>query len=507
MVRVTQRTSAFGLFYFQKSSLRLTIRIKYHRILLSIYLLNTGYGVKAVLKRILETTFKLRENKTSVRLELMAGLTTFMKIAYILAVNPSVLSTTGMDAGAVFMATALAACLGTVFMAVFANYPFALAPGMGLNVFFAYTVVGQMGYSWQVALAAVFIEGIIFILLSLTKVREAIFNCIPPALKYGVTSGIGLFIAFIGLQNAKIVIDGPFLVALYPFKAALDNGEFYSTGIGALLAVIGILMTAVFTAKNYSGAILYGIVFTWLLGIFCEITGIYLPDPALGMHSVVPDFSLGMGIPSVMPTFMQFDFSAVMSFNFIAVMLSFMFVDLFDTIGTLIGVASKAKMLDKDGKLPRVRGALLADAMATTCGAVLGTSTVTTTVESSAGVTAGGRTGLTALTVAVLFLLSILFAPLFLAVPLFATAPALVIVGFSMFSSMLNIDFSDLSEAIPAFIAAVAMPFTYSISEGISMGIISYVIINLASGSYRYKKISVLMHILAIIFVLKYIYV
>lgn len=507
MVRVTQRTSAFGLFYFQKSSLRLTIRIKYHRILLSIYLLNTGYGVKAVLKRILETTFKLRENKTSVRLELMAGLTTFMTIAYILAVNPSVLSTTGMDAGAVFMATALAACLGTVFMAVFANYPFALAPGMGLNVFFAYTVVGQMGYSWQVALAAVFIEGIIFILLSLTKVREAIFNCIPPALKYGVTSGIGLFIAFIGLQNAKIVIDGPFLVALYPFKAALANGEFYSTGIGALLAVIGILMTAVFTAKNYSGAILYGIVFTWLLGIFCEITGIYVPDPALGMHSVVPDFSLGMGIPSVMPTFMQFDFSVVMSFNFIAVMLSFMFVDLFDTIGTLIGVASKAKMLDKDGKLPRVRGALLADAMATTCGAVLGTSTVTTTVESSAGVTAGGRTGLTALTVAVLFLLSILFAPLFLAVPLFATAPALVIVGFSMFSSMLNIDFSDLSEAIPAFIAAVAMPFTYSISEGISMGIISYVIINLASGSYRYKKISVLMHILAIIFVLKYIYV
>ncbi len=343
-----------------------------------------------MLKRALETTFRLRENKTSVRLELMAGLTTFMTIAYILAVNPSVLSTTGMDAGAVFMATALAACLGTVFMAVLANYPFALAPGMGLNVFFAYTVVGQMGYSWRVALAAVFIEGIIFILLSLTKVREAIFNCIPPALKYGVTSGIGLFIAFIGLQNAKIVIDGPCLVALYPFKSALASGEFYSTGIGALLAVIGILMTAVFTAKNYSGAILYGIVFTWMLGIFCEITGIYVPNPALGMHSVLPDFSLGMGIPSVAPTFLQFDFSAVMSFNFIAVMLSFMFVDLFDTIGTLIGVASKAKMLDKDGKLPRVRGALLADAMATTCGAVLGTSTVTTTVESSAGVTAGG---------------------------------------------------------------------------------------------------------------------
>lgn len=460
-----------------------------------------------MLKQFLETTFKLRENKTSVRLELMAGLTTFMTIAYILAINPSILSKAGMDAGAVFMSTALAACLGTLFMAVFANYPFALAPGMGLNAFFAYTVVGQMGYSWQVALTAVFIEGIIFILLSITKVREAIFNCIPPALKYGVTSGIGLFIAFIGLQNAKIIVDGPTLVALYPFKTSLANGDFHSTGIGALLAMIGILMTAVLTAKKFSGSILYGIIFTWLLGIFCEITGVYVPDPALGMYSVLPDFSMGVGIPSVAPTFMQFDFSAVMSFNFVAVMLSFMFVDLFDTIGTLIGVASKAKMLDKDGKLPRVRGALLADAMATTCGAVLGTSTVTTTVESSAGVAAGGRTGLTALTVAAFFLLSVFFAPLFLSVPSFATAPALVIVGFSMFSSMLNIDFNDLSEAIPAFIAAVAMPFTYSISEGISMGIISYVIINLASGSYRYKKISVLVHILAIIFVLKYIYV
>lgn len=460
-----------------------------------------------MLKNILEQTFKLKQNRTSIRTEIMAGLTTFMTIAYILAINPGILSKAGMDAGAVFMATALAGCLGTLFMAAFANYPFALAPGMGLNAFFAYTVVGQMGYSWQVALTAVFIEGIIFILLSLTKVREAIFNCIPPALKYGVTSGIGLFIAFIGLQNAKIVVHGPNLVALYPFKTALESGAFSSAGIGALLAIIGILMTAVFTAKKYPGAILYGIVFTWLLGIFCEITGVYKPDPAVGMHSVLPDFTVGMGIPSLAPTFLQFDFSAVMSFNFIAVMLSFMFVDLFDTIGTLIGVASKAKMLDEDGKLPRVRGALLADAMATTCGAVLGTSTVTTTVESSAGVAAGGRTGLTALTVAVLFLLSIFFAPLFLSVPAFAIAPALVIVGFSMFSSMLNIDFSDLSEAIPAFIAAVAMPFTYSISEGISMGIISYVVINLASGSYRYKKISVLVHVLAVIFVLKYIYV
>lgn len=459
------------------------------------------------MQAILERLFKLRARRTSVRTELMAGLTTFMTIAYILAVNPSILSKAGMDAGAVFTATALAACLGTLFMAVMANYPFALAPGMGLNAFFTYTVVGQMGYSWQVALTAVFIEGIIFIILSLTKVREAIFNSIPPALKYGVTSGIGLFIAFIGLQNARIIVDGPNLVSLYPFRAALASGEFHTAGIGALLALIGILMTAVLMAKRFPGAILAGILFTWILGVFCEMTGVYVPNPAQGMHSVFPDFSGGMVIPSIMPTFMQFDFSAVLSFNFVTVMLSFMFVDLFDTIGTLIGVASKANMLDKDGKLPAVRGALLADAMATTCGAVLGTSTVTTTVESSAGVAAGGRTGLTALTVAVLFLVSLLFAPLFLAIPPFATAPALVIVGFAMFSSMLHIDFTDLSEAIPAFIAAVAMPFAYSISEGISMGVISYVIINLASGSYKYKKISSVMHVLAILFVLKYIYV
>ena len=455
----------------------------------------------------LENYFRLKEHKTDVRTEILAGITTFMTMAYILAVNPGILSATGMDAGAVFTATALGACIGTVLMALFSNYPFALAPGMGLNAFFAYTVVGQMGYSWQVALAAVFVEGIIFIILSLTKVRSALFNAIPPALKFGVTSGIGLFITFIGLQNAKIVVSGPTLVGLYPFKASFADGTFWSTGIGALLALLGILLTAVMLAKKVPGGILIGILVTWVLGMICELTGIYVPDPKLGMFSVMPSFANGIAIPSLALTFMHLDFSAIFTFNFVTIMLSFMFVDLFDTLGTLIGVASKANMLDKNGRLPKIEGALLADSIATTGGAILGTSTVTTFVESSAGVAAGGRTGLTSITVAVLFFLSLFFAPIFLAIPAFATAPALVIVGFLMVSSLLNVDFDDLTEAIPAFIAAVAMPFMYSISEGISMGVISYVFINLVSGSYKLKKISGVIYLLAIIFILKYIYV
>ena len=459
----------------------------------------------------LENYFRLKEHKTDVRTEVLAGITTFMTMAYILAVNPGILSAAGMDAGAVFTATALGACIGTVLMALFSNYPFALAPGMGLNAFFAYTVVGQMGYSWQVALAAVFVEGIIFIILSLTKVRSALFNAIPPALKVGVTSGIGLFITFIGLENAKIVVSGPTLVGLYPFKAAFADGTFWSTGIGALLALIGILLTAVMLAKKVPGGILLGIIITWGLGMLCELTGIYVPDPKLGMFSVMPNFANGIAIPSLAPTFMQLDFSAIFTFNFVTIMLSLMFVDLFDTLGTLIGVAAKANMLDKNGRLPKIEGALLADAIATTGGALLGTSTVTTFVESSTGVAAGGRTGLTSITVAVLFFLSLFFAPIFLAIPAFATAPALVIVGFLMVSSLLNVDcnvdFNDMTEAIPAFIAAVAMPFMYSISEGISMGVISYVVINLLSGAHRMKQISSVIYILAIIFVLKYIYV
>lgn len=455
----------------------------------------------------LENFFRLKEHKTDVRTEILAGITTFMTMAYILAVNPGILSSTGMDAGAVFTATALGGCLGTILMALFSNYPFALAPGMGLNAFFAYTVVGQMGYSWQVALAAVFVEGILFIVLSLTKVRSALFNCIPAALKFGVTSGIGLFITFIGLQNAKIVVDGPTLVGLYPFKASLADGTFASTGIGALLALFGILLTAVLMAKKVPGGILIGILVTWILGMACELTGLYVPNPKLGMFSVMPSFANGIAIPSLAPTFMHLDFSAIFTFNFVTIMLSFMFVDLFDTLGTLIGVASKADMLDKDGKLPKIEGALLADSIATTGGAILGTSTVTTFVESSAGVAAGGRTGLTSITVAVLFFLSLFCAPIFLAIPAFATAPALVTVGFLMVSSLLNVDFNDFTEAIPAFIAAVAMPFMYSISEGISMGVISYVVINLLTGEFKRKKTSWIIYVLAIVFVLKYIYV
>ena len=454
-----------------------------------------------------EKFFKLREHGTNVKTEFLAGVTTFMTMAYILAVNPLILSAAGMDAGAVFVATALSACLGTLIMAFCSNYPFVLAPGMGLNAFFAYTVVGQMGYSWQVALGAVFLEGILFLILSLTNVREAIFNCIPPALKFGVSGGIGLFITFIGLQSAKLVVDGPTLVSLYPFKAAIANGEFFSTGIGAVLAILGVLFTAVLLAKKVPGAILWGIVATWFAGIGCEVVGVYVPNPQLGMFSVMPDFSRGLSIPSLAPTLMQMDFSGIFTFNFVTIMLSFMFVDLFDTLGTLIGVASKANMLDRYGRLPKIRGALLADSIATAGGAVLGTSTVTTFVESSAGVAVGGRTGLTGVVSAGFFAISLLLSPIFLAIPAFATAPALITVGFMMLTSIMNIDFTDFSEAIPAFLAIIAMPFTYSISEGIALGVISYVLIHLTSGNYRFKNIGGIIYILAVLFVLKYIFV
>ena len=454
-----------------------------------------------------EKFFKLREYGTNVKTEFLAGVTTFMTMAYILAVNPLILSAAGMDSGAVFIATALSACLGTLIMAFCSNYPFVLAPGMGLNAFFAYTVVGQMGYSWQVALGAVFLEGILFLILSLTNVREAIFNCIPPALKFGVSGGIGLFITFIGLQSAKLVVDGPTLVSLYPFKAAIANGEFFSTGIGAVLAILGVLFTAVLLAKKVPGAILWGIVATWFAGMGCEVIGVYVPNPQLGMFSVMPDFSRGLSIPSLAPTIMQMDFSGIFTFNFVTIMLSFMFVDLFDTLGTLIGVASKANMLDRYGRLPKIRGALLADSIATAAGAMLGTSTVTTFVESSAGVAVGGRTGLTGVVSAGFFAISLLLSPIFLAIPAFATAPALITVGFMMLTSIMNIDFTDFSEAIPAFLAIIAMPFTYSISEGIALGVISYVLIHLTSGNYRFKNIGGIIYILAVLFVLKYIFV
>ena len=453
----------------------------------------------------LERVFHLSENNTDVKTEVIAGITTFMTMAYILAVNPNILSEAGMDRGAVFTATALASLVATLLMAAFANYPFVLAPGMGLNAYFAYTVVLQMGYSWQMALVAVFVEGLIFIALSLTNVREAIFNAIPMNLKHAVSAGIGLFIAFIGLQNAKIVVGSATLVSVFSFKGSLADGTFNSVGITVLLALIGILITGILVVKNVKGNILWGILITWLLGIICEFTGLYQPNADLGMFSVLPDFTQGLGIKSMAPTFFKMDFSGVLSLNFLTIMFAFLFVDMFDTLGTLIGVASKADMLDKDGKLPKIRGALLSDAIGTSVGAVFGTSTTTTFVESASGVAEGGRTGLTAVVAAIFFGLSLFLSPIFLAIPSFATAPALVIVGFLMVSSILKIDFNDFTEAIPSYIAIIAMPFMYSISEGIAMGVISYVVINVLTGRAKEKKISLLMYVLAVLFVLKYV--
>lgn len=453
----------------------------------------------------LEKIFHLKENKTDVKTEVIAGITTFMTMAYILAVNPSVLSACGMDSGAVFTATALAALIATLLMAAFSNYPFVLAPGMGLNAYFSYTVVLQMGYSWQTALAAVFIEGIVFILLSLTNVREAIFNAIPMNLKHAVSVGIGLFIAFIGLQNAHIVVDSATLVGVYSFKSSVANGLFNSEGITVVLALVGILVTGILVVKGVKGNILWGILITWGLGILCQLLGIYQVNSEIGMYSLLPDFSNGISVPSLAPTLMQMDFSGILSLDFFVVMFAFLFVDLFDTLGTLIGVASKADMLDKDGKLPRIRGALLSDAIGTSVGAMLGTSTTTTFVESASGVAEGGRTGLTAVVAAILFGLSLFLSPIFLAIPSFATAPALVVVGFLMLTSITKINFDDFTEAIPAYVAIIAMPFMYSISEGIAMGVISYVVINVVTGKMKEKKISPLMYVLAVLFIGKYI--
>lgn len=455
----------------------------------------------------LEKLFHLKENHTDVKTEVMAGITTFMTMAYILAVNPNILSAAGMDRGAVFTATALSSFVATCLMAILSNYPFVLAPGMGLNAYFAYTVVIGMGYSWQQALVAVFAEGIIFILLSLTNVREAIFNSIPINLKHGVSVGIGLFIAFIGLQNAKIVVNNDStLVGVFSFKNSLSQGTFHYEGITVLLAVIGVLVTAIMLVKNVKGGILWGILITWGLGILCQLTGLYVPNAEAGFYSLLPDFSNGISVPSIAPTFMKMDFSIVFSLDFVIIMFAFLFVDMFDTLGTLIGVASKADMLDKDGRLPKIKGALLSDAVGTTFGAVCGTSTVTTFVESASGVAEGGRTGLTSIVAAILFGLSLFLSPIFLAIPSFATAPALIIVGFYMLTNVVNIDFSDYSEAIPCFICIIAMAFFYSISEGIAMGVISYVAINLITGKVKEKKISVLMYILAVLFILKYIF-
>lgn len=454
-------------------------------------------------KEMFEKVFKLSEHNTNVKTEVMAGITTFMTMAYILAVNPSILGTTGMDPTAVLLATALASFIGTACMAFMANLPFVLSAGMGLNAYMAYTVCAGYGYSWNIALLAVFAEGLIFIVLSLTNVREAIFNAIPLTLKRGVSVGIGLFIAFIGLQNAGLSVDSSTLVTIISFPE-----NFHTAGICALLALVGLFIMAVLYTYRVKGAILFGILITWILGMLCQVIGIYTPNAESGFYTLFPTLGI-TDFTRLGETFgkcFTVDFDAVGIINFIVVIFSFLFVDIFDTLGTLIGVATKADMLDDEGHLPGIKPALLADAIATSFGAVLGTSTTTTFVESASGVAIGGRTGLTALVSAILFLLSTLFAPIFTAIPSFATAPALIMVGFLMVGTVTEIRFDEdnITEAIPAYLAIIAMPLFYSISEGISMGIISYVLLNVAAG--KAKKITPLMYVLVVLFVLKYIF-
>ena len=455
----------------------------------------------------LDRFFHLSENGTTVRTEILAGITTFMTMAYILAVNPTIMSAAGMDKGAVLTATALASLIGTLCMAFFANYPFALAPGMGLNAFFAFTVVLQMGYTWEMALAAVFFEGVIFIILSLTNVREAIFNAIPMTLKKAVSAGIGLFIALIGLLNAQIIVANPATkIALFSFKQSAATGTFHTVGITVLLAMIGIVFTAVLMVKKVRGNILWGILFTWILAILCELTGLYVPNPEMKMFSVIPDLSGGAAAfapASLSPIFGQLDFSRVFSLDFLVVMFAFLFVDIFDTLGTLIGVSSKANMLDERGRLPRIKGALLADAVATTVGAVIGTSTTTTFVESATGVSEGGRTGLTAIVSGVLFLVCIFLSPLFLMIPTAVTGVALIFVGFSMLSGFTKLDFSDFKSCFGPFVMILFGTFTGDIAAAICLGVLTDVLIKVLTGDA--KKVHPVLYVLCIPLVLYFI--
>ena len=466
----------------------------------------------------MEKLFHLKEHGTTVRREIIAGLTTFLAMAYILAVNPSILGNV-MNAGGVFVATALASALATFIMGLWANYPIALSAGMGLNAYFAFTVCGDMGYSWPFALLAVFVEGLVFLALSVTPVREAIFNAIPLSLKKAVAAGIGLFITLIALKSAGILIpDQATYIKLVPFRSV----PFHTAGIVAILALIGIVVTTVLHALRLKAAILLGILATWFLGVVAELVGLYVPDPAANFFSTIPHFEKGYW-HALGSTFHEFGqtfgavfepskwtlrgseasgWSLLLSLNFFVVMFAFFFVDLFDTLGTLIGVSLKGGFLDKQGRLPRISGALYADSVATAVGAVFGTSTTTTFVESSAGVAAGGKTGLTAATAAVMFVLSIFLAPIFLAIPGFATTPALVVVGFLMMGSIMGIDFNDVGEGLPSFLCIVAMPFFYSISDGIMFGVISYTFVNLFTG--RAKRISPVMYVLTALFIAKY---
>lgn len=453
----------------------------------------------------LDSIFHLSERNTSIKTELIAGLTTFVTVAYVLAVNPRVLAEAGLNSGAVFTATALVSFFGTCLMALLTNFPFILAPSLGLNAYFAYTVVLGMGYSWQVALAAVFVEGIIFLLISISKFRDMIIRAIPQSLKLAITAGIGLFICIIGLKGAGIIVSNDAtLVGLFNFHQSFSDGTFSTAGISALLALVGILITGVLMAHNVTGNILIGILLTWGLGIICQLTGVYTPNPSAGFQSVLPDFSQGLSIPSLAPTFCKFDFSDLLTVGFVTVVFAILFASLFDTIGCLLGAASKAGLVQEDGSLPHAKGALVAESLTTMLGAALGISPTCANVECTAGIASGGRTGLSSLVVSVLFLISLLLSPIFLAIPMFATAPALVVVGFSMLGALFGVDFDDVTEGIPAFITTIAMPFTYSIAEGIYLGVISYVVINIFGGKEKRSKISIMMYVLAVLFVLKY---
>jgi AGZA family xanthine/uracil permease-like MFS transporter len=430
----------------------------------------------------LEKYFNLKQNKTSVRTEILAGITTFMTMAYILAVNPEILSATGMDKGAVFTATALSALVATLVMALYAKLPFALAPGMGLNAFFAFTVVLGMGHSWQFALTAVFIEGLIFMALTAFNIREMIVNSIPMNMKHAISVGIGLFIAFIGLKNAGIIVSSPAtFVTLGDVTKLTENA-------GAAVALVTLVITGVLLALRVKGALLYGILIGAIIGLPVGVS--HLPS------------SFDFTPPSLSPIFLKFEWTQILTMDMLLVVFTFLFVDMFDTVGTLIGVSSKANMLDKEGRVPRVKQALMADAIGTTVGAMLGTSTVTTYVESAAGVSEGGRTGLTSLTVAGLMLLALFLSPIFLMIPGAATAPALILVGAMMMTPVKNINFDDFTESIPAFLTIIMMPLTYSISEGILFGVLSYVILKVLTG--KFKDITIVTIILAVLFMLKF---
>ena len=441
----------------------------------------------------MEKLFKLKENGTNVKTEIIAGITTFLAMSYILAVNPGSLGgIPGASSAGVFMATALSAAIATLCMAFFANYPVALASGMGLNAFFAFTVCGSMGYSYEVALTAILIEGIIFMLLSLFKFREALVNKIPSNLKFGITAGIGLFITIIALINAKIVVADP--------ATTVALGSLASAPV--VLALVGLLIIGVFQHFKVPGGILLGIIVTWVLGILAELVGWYVPDPANGVYSVIPSLTWdSIKANFAAPAMFKFDFAFVAKnfAGFAVVVFTFLYTDIFDTVGTLIGVAEKGNLLDENGELPKAKGALMADAVGTVVGACLGTSTVTSYVESSAGVAAGGRTGLTALTTAVMFLIAIVFAPIFLAIPGFATTPAMLYVGLLMLSSVKKVDFDgDAADTIGAFLAIIMMPLTYSIANGIMFGMLAWVILKLVTG--KAKDISAVMWVSVVLF-------